>query len=70
MFAKSRKHKVKGRTITLVNSTKHKKGIKYHGELAGRIEDKLNTFTLCNNILTTQQVSAALKLNAKVVVTG
>jgi len=35
ILARRRKHRVIGRTMTLINSTTHKNGTKYHGELAG-----------------------------------
>jgi len=70
MLAKSRKHKVIGRTIILINSTKHKKGTKYQGELEGRREDGNLYFIDCKITPPNQHEKAALKLNPKVVVTG
>lgn len=39
MLASRRKHKVMGRTIILTSSTTLRKGIKYQGELEGRMEE-------------------------------
>jgi len=40
MLAKRRKQRVIGRTKILINSTKHKNGTKYQGELTGSKEEE------------------------------
>jgi len=70
MFAKSRKHKVTGRTMILIISTKDKKGIRYHGVLAGNRDEVDIGLTKKMITLANHKDRAAAKLNDKVVVTG
>jgi hypothetical protein len=59
-----------GRTKILINSTKHKNGTRYQGELEGRREDGNLYFIDCRSTPPNQHERAAPKLNPKVVVTG
>jgi len=70
ILAKRRKHKVIGRTMILIISTKDKKGIKYQGVLAGNKEEVDEGFTKKIITLASHKDSAAAKLKDKVVVTG
>jgi hypothetical protein len=70
MFARSRKERVIGRTIILINSTRHKNGIRYQGELEGKTADAIDSFTSWINTPINQQARAALILKLNVVVTG
>lgn len=70
IFAKRRKHRVIGRTIILIISTKDKKGIRYHGVLVGKREEAAIGLTKKIMMLASHKDSAAAKLNDKVVVTG
>lgn len=70
MFARSRKHRVIGRTIILIISTKDKKGIRYHGVLAGKRDEVDMGLTKKMITLANHKDRAAAKLNDKIVVTG
>jgi len=70
ILARRRKHKVIGRTIILIISTKDKKGTRYHGVLAGKREDADKGFTKKIITLANHKDRAAAKLNANVVVIG
>lgn len=70
MFAKSRKHKVIGRTIMLTISTKDRKGTRYQGVLAGKRDEVDMGLTKKMITLANHKDKAAAKLNDKVVVTG
>jgi hypothetical protein len=70
ILASNRKHKVIGRTTILTTSTRHKKGIKYQGELLGSSLAKDEPFTRVNRILVIHKHKAIERLNLKVVVNG
>jgi len=70
ILAKRRKHRVIGRTIILIISTKDKKGTKYQGVLAGSKEEADEGFTRKIITLANHKANAAAKLKDKVVVTG
>lgn len=70
ILANKRKHKVIGRTITLINSTTDKKGTKYQGELDGRKEEINLNFNNWRRIPLNQHERAAPILKLKVVVMG
>lgn len=59
-----------GRTIILIISTKDKKGIRYHGVLAGKRDEVDIGFTKKIITLANHKERAAAKLNDRVVVTG
>lgn len=69
-LANNRKHKVIGRTIKLIASTKLKKGIKYQGELDGSSIAITLCLMITRIILISQNVKASLRLNPNVVVKG
>jgi hypothetical protein len=54
----------------LTASTKHKKGIKYQGELLGRSLASDEPFTKVNKILVIHRHKAIERLNPRVVVRG
>jgi len=70
ILARRRKHKVIGRTIILIISTKDRKGIKYQGVLAGKREEAEEGLTTKIITLANHKDKAAAKLKDKVVVTG
>jgi len=70
ILARSRKHKVIGRTKILTISTKLKKKIKYHGEPIGNKALKGNTFIIRIRILQNQKHKAKDRLNLNTVVKG
>jgi len=70
ILANKRKQRVIGRTLILISSTKHKKGIRYQGEFRGRREERDLNFIIWIKILVIQHERAADKLNPKVVVRG
>jgi len=70
IFAKSRKHKVIGRTIILIISTRDKKGMRYHGVFDGKREEVDIGLTKKMITLANHKDRAAAKLNDKVVVIG
>lgn len=70
ILAKSRKHKVIGRTIILIISTKDKKGIRYHGVFAGKRDEVDIGLTKKMITLAIHKDRATAKLNDRVVVTG
>ncbi len=70
ILANKRKQRVTGRTNSLVNSTRHKNGIKYQGEFRGIIDEKDSFLIKISRILLIQHNKATVKLNLKVVVRG
>jgi len=70
ILARRRKHKVNGRTTTLINSTNPKKGTRYQGELEGNAKETLNLFMDWTKTPPIQQDKANLKLNLITVETG
>lgn len=70
ILAKRRKHRVIGRTMMLIISTKDKKGIKYQGVLAGNKEEVDEGFTKKIITLANHKANAAARLKDNVVVTG
>lgn len=70
ILAKRRKHKVIGRTIILIISTRDKKGIKYQGVLAGNREEADEGFTKKIRTLANHKANAAARLKDNVVVIG
>jgi len=70
ILANRRKHRVIGRTKILIISTKDKKGIRYHGVLAGNKEEVDEGLTKKIITLVNHNANAAARLKDKVVVTG
>lgn len=70
ILANKRKHRVIGRTIILIISTRDKKGIRYQGVLAGNKEEVDEGLTKKMITLANHNANAAAKLKDKVVVTG
>lgn len=70
ILASNRKDKVTGRTNKLTNSTIDKKGIKYQGELEGKIAAIVLGFKNKKIKLEFHKQTATLKLKERVVVTG
>jgi hypothetical protein len=70
ILASRRKHKVIGRTTILTISTSLKKAIRYQGELAGTRRETFLVLITSIRILINHNIKAALRLKARVVVTG